>query len=980
MKLKILVLSWILAVASGWLYASTTGKIIGQVTDARTGEPLVGCNIIIEGTYLGAASDMDGNFVILNVPPGEYVIQASMIGYAPQSLQNVSVSVDRTTNLDIEMRVEAVEGEVVTVVADRPMIVRDRTSSASHVSADDIANMPIETVSEVIGTKAGIVDGHFRGGRKGETMYMVDGVPVTDPFTGNQGVVVDAGAVAELQVITGSFNAEYGNAMSGVVNIVTKDGSNTFSGNIHTYFGDYISDETDYFPHIDDINPLSIKNLQLSFEGPLVKDKLFFYTNMRYYTHEGHLWGQRRFDPDNFFYHLDSPDSVVVTDDYQSYMSHMMSINPNYGGDPANDTLTILYETGDNAWIPMNTSEELNFQSKLTWRINPTLRISYNFISNNLPNLFGDYISWTDYSHDWRYTPEGLNNKYSRALTHNINIHRGISSRSYLTFGLSRYSTNYHHYPFGPDEIVNMEIINTATSNSGKPLNTFNVGGMENEYYERRLNMTSLKADYVNQITLHHEIKTGVEFKQTRLSEFRFSLDGQSGNANFDMLVNGEFATLQDYLFASFETIEQANNVLKDFSDYVHENPVKPWQLSAYIQDKIEYNTIVVNAGIRLDYFEPNFHVLSDPRDPNIFTPIAPKNRYKDTNGDGVIQAGEMTADNEYTTEERADFWYRDVEGKYQISPRIGFGYPISDRGSIHVSFGQFLQMPLMDKLYKNPLYQMGTGTGLQGEMGNADLKPERTNQYEIGLQQQISNDIKLQLDIFYRDIRNLQSGDKIIETYQQGTMYSIYSNNDYAEIKGITISLEKRYSNYFSAFLDYTYQVAEGVSVDRNAAYNAINNNMTPEKQLIPLGHDQRHTLNVTTNIGVPGNWNVGIIAKWSTGMPYTIGNLELVQLTQIANTGVKPAKTNVDMRFDKTLNFAGINFNLYFRVSNLFDTMNEYNVFDDTGRATYTTLENKYSETQASQMINGLREYLIQPTNFSHPRRVVAGVQFDL
>jgi hypothetical protein len=183
-----------------------------------------------------------------------------------------------------------------------------------------------------------------------------------------------------------------------------------------------------------------------------------------------------------------------------------------------------------------------------------------------------------------------------------------------------------------------------------------------------------------------------------------------------------------------------------------------------------------------------------------------------------------------------------------------------------------------------------------------------------------------------------------------------------------------------FSAFIDYTYQVAEGVSLDRNAAYNAVNNNMLPEKQLIPLGHDQRHTLNVTTNIGVPGNWNLGIIAKWSTGMPYTISNLELVQLTQIANTGVKPAKFNVDMRIDKTLTFGSIHFGLYLRVSNLFDTLNEHNVFNDTGRATYTTLENKYSETQASRMINGLREYLIKPTDFSHPRRVVAGVQFDL
>jgi len=980
MKIKILVLSLIFTVFAGLLYPSTTGKIIGRVTDARSREPLIGCNIIIDGTYLGAASDADGNFIILNVAPGDYTIRASMIGYAPQILTGVTVSVDRTTNLDVEMRVEAVEGEVVTVVAERPMIVRDRTSSASHVSGDDIANMPVETIGEVIGTKAGIVDGHFRGGRKGETMYMVDGIPVTDPFTGNQGVTVEAGAVAELQIITGSFNAEYGNAMSGVVNIVTKDGSNTFKSNIHAFAGDYISNQTEYYPHIDQINPLSIKNFQISLEGPIVKDKLFFYSNIRYYTHEGPLWGQRRFDMNNFFHHLDSPDSTVVTDDMDLFISHMNSINPGAGGDVENDTLNLLYETGDMSWVPMNTSEELSFQTKLTWRINPRLRVSYNFISNNLPNLFGDNISWTEYSHDWRYTPDGLNNKYSSALTHNINFHRGISATSYFTLGYSYYSTNYHHYPFSSDEILNMEIINNSINNAGKPLNTFNVGGMENEYYERRLNMSSLKADYVNQINLHHEMKTGIEFKQTSLSEFKFGLDGQSGNAYFDMLLNGDYAILERYLFGSFETIEQANNMLIDFSEYVHKNPVKPWQFSAYIQDKIEYNTIVVNAGIRLDYFDPNFRVLSDPRDPNIFTPIAPKNRYKDTNGDGVIQQEEMTENNAYSIEERADFWYTDVNGKYQISPRIGFGYPISDRGSIHVSFGQFLQMPLMDKLYKNPLYSLGTGTGLQGEMGNPDLKPERTNQYEIGLQQQITEDIKLQLDIFYRDIRNLQSGDRIVETYQQGTMYSEFSNNDYAEIKGITLSLDKRYSNYFSAFVDYTFQIAEGVSVDRNSAYNAINNNMIPEKQLIPLGHDQRHTLNVTTNIGVPGNWNVGIIAKWSTGMPYTIGNLELVRLSQVGNTGVKPAKLNVDMRINKNIYLAGINFDVYLRITNLFDKMNENNVFDDTGRATYTTLENKYSETEASRLINNLREYLIKPTDFSHPRRVVAGIQFDL
>jgi hypothetical protein len=222
------VLAMVLALAvAGW--AGTTGKIAGEVKDSQTGELLVGANIQLEGTAMGAATNIDGYFVILNVPPGQYTLVASAVGYTKKRVARVAVSIDLTTTVNVTITSALVETEEVVVTAERHQIKRDLTSSESRVDASQIESLPVSEVGEVLALQAGItVDRggaiHIRGGRTSEVAYWVDGVSVSDAYDGGQAVQVDNNAVQELQVISGTFNAEYGQAMSGIVNIVTKDG------------------------------------------------------------------------------------------------------------------------------------------------------------------------------------------------------------------------------------------------------------------------------------------------------------------------------------------------------------------------------------------------------------------------------------------------------------------------------------------------------------------------------------------------------------------------------------------------------------------------------------------------------------------------------------------------------------------------------------------------------------------------------------
>ncbi|MBK8945180.1 MAG: TonB-dependent receptor [Ignavibacteriae bacterium] len=213
-----------------------TGKISGSIKDAQTGEPLIGANILIEGTNLGAATDVNGNYVILNIPPKKYNIKISFIGYESTIIKDVSIVVDQTTQINAELHSSSIQVQDIIVTAKTPLIQKDVTSSISVVTREEIESLPVQTFTELLSLQAGVVGSgsnlHVRGGRSNEVAYMIDGTLVVDPLLGGLATQINNDAIQEMSLLSGTFNAEYGNALSGVVNIVTRDGSEKFSGKL----------------------------------------------------------------------------------------------------------------------------------------------------------------------------------------------------------------------------------------------------------------------------------------------------------------------------------------------------------------------------------------------------------------------------------------------------------------------------------------------------------------------------------------------------------------------------------------------------------------------------------------------------------------------------------------------------------------------------------------------------------------------------
>ena len=274
----------------GYLIAGSTGKIGGIVLDEKTGLPLPGVNVIIGETMLGAASSTEGSFMIINIPPGEYSVSASMIGYKKYTIIDVNVSVDRTTRLEFYLRETIIEGEEITVVAKRKVVELDRTNSASYINRSEIELLPVTSLEDIIQLQAGVVSDasgnlHIRGGRSREISYMIDGIPVTDNYSQSGGsmVEIENNFIEELQVITGTFNAEYGSAQSGVVNVVTKMPEAKYEGSIEQLIGGFYSSNKPQYIALDTFQPMSEKEMKISVSGPLLNIKKISKINKKRY-------------------------------------------------------------------------------------------------------------------------------------------------------------------------------------------------------------------------------------------------------------------------------------------------------------------------------------------------------------------------------------------------------------------------------------------------------------------------------------------------------------------------------------------------------------------------------------------------------------------------------------------------------------------------------------------------------------------------
>ena len=861
------------------LIAGTTGKIAGYVKDATSGEPLPGANVLIEGTFMGAAADNEGYYYINNVPPGFYRVNTQMMGYSKLTIEKVRVSIDLTTELNFNLKQEAISvGDEIVVVAERPMVQKDLTSTSVVVSADEIQAIPVESFTEVVNLQAGVVDGHFRGGRTGEVAYLVDGLSVTDAFNGEVGVEIENTSIREMEVISGTFNAEYGQAMSGIVNIVTKDGSSQLEGSFSGYAGNYITSHDNLFEHADQLNGAGFQNLQATVSGPipLIKDMTFFVTG-RYFKDDGSIFGRR----------------VYQIGDGNPFMP-----------------------TGDLEYVPLNDYRKYSLQAKVTYYPTRSLKFSYSAIWDDNRNHY--------YDHAFRWTPDGQKTHFRRDWLHNVIFTHAVSQSFFHTLKLSMNRSDYEGYVF--EDPFDTRHVNPV---QGLPLSgyTFRSGGIERDRYERYTHTNIAQWSMQNQANKEHRLGAGIEF---RLHEI-FNHWGEIRNLS-EGLIDDEGNEIFTLGYAAEGTAFNQR-----FTKH-------PRELAAYLQDKFEYKGFIFNAGVRLDYFDPNCSMPVDVKNPE---------------GNPNFPSGLTNA-----------------SVKYQVSPRLGCSFPISEEGAIHFSYGHFFQIPRFENLYQNSQnWAIARGRGLSTVLGNPDLEPERTVMYEVGVQQVIFPNVLLDVTGYSRDIRNLL-GTEIIETYDK-EKYARFINRDYANIRGFIVSLEKRYSNYFRASIDYTYQIAEGNASDPRAVFqdNQTDPPVESEKKVVPLDWDQRSTINAEIVVGNLSDWSIGVIGHYGSGQPYT-RDFQRSSDVRFENNGRKPATNSVDMRVEKKFDVLRTRISTFLLVYNLFDRRNETGVYPTTGRATYD-LNVRF----AGQIIglNDFEDFINNPQLYSSPREVRLGMSFE-
>jgi outer membrane receptor protein involved in Fe transport len=469
----------------------------------------------------------------------------------------------------------------------------------------------------------------------------------------------------------------------------------------------------------------------------------------------------------------------------------------------------------------------------------------------------------------------------------------------------------------------------------------------------------SVKTDFTSQITQQHLLKAGLQFSGHELYFNNITLQPVETQSQFDVTSQSPYIQTR---------VLDVNTIYHD--EYTR----KPYEFAAYAQDKMEFDNLIINLGLRFDFFSPDGKILNDPTDPSIYNPIKPSNRFHDQNGNGIQDAGET----DVTLAERESYWYKDAEVKYQVSPRFGAAFPITERGVLHFSYGHFFQLPRFEFLYTNPSFKLGSGTGNQGTVGNADLKPEKTINAEIGLQQQLSDDISLDVTGYIRDTRNL-AGTRAeqITIFGGSATYSRIVNSDFAFTRGVVLSLNKRFEGGLSASLDYTFQIVKGTASDIYAAQQAAARGDLPEVQMTYLDWDQRHTVNGSISYNGQ-SYGGSLVFQIGSGMPYTPRrSADITSL--ITNSQSKPSTFNVDLRLFKSFDLGFTTISTFLRVFNLFDTMNELGVFDDTGRSGYTTDLARVKGQNTPEYVNSITEWFTIPTFYSEPRRVELGASFE-
>jgi len=871
---------FLLLFMSAQVFAGTTGKLSGRVLD-KGKQPLTGANVILLGTTMGGAADLDGYFSVLNIPPGSYDIQFRSIGYRLYTVKQAQVSADNTTKLDATLEEDVVTTQEVIVTAEKPIVQVNLTSTVATVSDKEINSLPVQELQDIVNLQAGVVNGHFRGGREGEVQYQVNGVSINNAYDNKSSIKIDRSIIQEVQVITGTFDAEYGQAMSGVVNTVLKTGSDQFVWNAEVYGGDFLFGNNDKRGLPYKAHPFSTQSFQATISGPTGIPQTYFLLNGRRYVFDDYLYGTRVFKP-IWTPMKDSVGNIV-----------------GYDG------------LGDGKELPLGYRREWSGLGKITNKSIEGIDISYQVLFNFTEESKTD----KDYTFRWFLNPDGRKKQTTISYIHGIDITHLLSQSTY-------YTASVHENYFDYKDWVYENFYDTRYDEAGSTVTLPNTDivmkGVDFGRFRQKTDSYIGKISLMSQVSRAHQIRVGGEFQY---SDLQFGTPG-----TLVYLTEGGVTKLIRYVDLP--------------PDYPGVQFYKPISGAAYVQDLIEWNDLTIRAGVRFEYFNARSKLPSDLANPANAISGAPASHQKAT------------------------------KIKTSYAPRLGVSYPITTTAGIFFSYGHFYQLPPLRDMFNNSNYsklaRIQGATSDYGVLGNPDVKPERTVQYEFGYKNALSDVLGLSINIFYKDIRDLL-GVEFISTYNDA-QYSRLTNIDFGNVSGFTISLTQRRYGIVSSSLDYTWQRAQGNSSDPAETARLAEAKLDSRPKQIPLNWDQRQTLNASVQLSEPKNYSISTIIKYGSGLPYTpvIGSGFGSQIE--TNSGRKPMGLTVDLRAEKGFSLGGLQMNAFLRVFNFFNTSYfDGDVFGSTGSPDYST-------TGVADRLQ-----LANPLRYFPPRRIEIGMSLS-
>jgi len=838
-KLRSLLVGIVILFASSSIFAQT-GGIKGVITDAETGETLIGVNILITGTSFGAATGLDGDYEIDDIRPGEYGVRITYIGFETVLLTAIKVEPGKFTELNYKLKTKVLtSGEEIVVIGERPIFDVEKSTTSSTISRKDLEAAPVRRVEDAVSLQSGVIKDptglYIKGGRAYETGYVVDGVSAQDPLAGTGfGLDLGANSFSNIEVITGGVGAEYGDVTSGVVSVKTRNGGDKYEGSFshkRDNFGSNVMDnQANYFQDI----------YELTIGGPgVLTEKILPKLG------------------------LDIPGKITF------YATAQVALEDGYTKLSANQIRSSAIDS--DFWSPRQ-GNRWNGMFKLTYQIKPGVRLQGAYQRSLTINQNTRMLQIT--GADTQVQP-GFQFAFSNGFLDNANTYTHDSNLSYLKWTQTLSTSSFYEVQ------VSRLFTQLRADANGRNWRPENIDGEfdpesivkfpANEF-QGTDDFTYILAGpgYVNNggiATLWHDHFAEEITVKSSLTK----LFGGQGN----QLVVGFESKFNDYQWIDItrpwigapirideNTVSETFRVGENFDAW----RVKPIRGAVFVTDKIRYNGLIANIGGRFEYWAPGRYLderVEDALDPNVFSTIP------------------TFVAEQYQKDSRKILGMR---YKFIFLPKVNVSFPVRENQVLFFNYGHSARIPHPRFVYAglDPFFQDQSDLP---NLGNPNLNREVDISYEIGLRNQITQNDALNVSAFWRDKYDFVTSQLITVDDIDGrpVTKAFRINGDYARSRGVEISYLKRYRDLLRGQLSFTYSRAEGLSstnddnlLNISGSQNVGNNIETPLAWDRPFDIKGNVTFTHARDEGILNspilnNFQIFLSAVWRSGARYT-------------------------------------------------------------------------------------------------------------